>query len=124
MNPNKILLWLDDYRNPFDEKAEWTAFSPVPFDTIVWVRNYYQFCDYIEQEGLPYVVCFDHDLGEDSDGYTGKDCANYLVDYCLNHKLQLPYFASQSSNPAGRENILSLLENYKKFFESYEKTVH
>ena len=109
------MLWLDDSRNPFDENVKWTALAPYPFDNIVWVRTYYQFVDYINENGLPYEICFDHDLGTDSGDYTGKDCANYLVDYCFEHKKPLPYFASQSSNPPGRENILKYLEQARDF---------
>lgn len=120
MENKKVLLWLDDVRDPFDEKVKWAAFSPVPFDYICWVRTYYQFCDYIENEELPYVICFDHDLGDDSNGYTGKDCANFLVEYCLNNKKPLPYFASQSANKPGKDNILGLLEQASKILEKYK----
>ena len=111
----KTLLWLDDVRDPFGQEVNWTAFSPVPFDTVVWVKSYYEFCDYIKDKGVPYVICFDHDLGEDSNGYTGKDCANFLVDYCIEHHEQLPYFGSQSANPVGRENIINYLQQAKLF---------
>ena len=110
----KTLLWLDDVRDPFDREVKWTAFSPVPFDTVVWVKSYYEFCEYIKNEGVPYAICFDHDLGEDSNGYTGKDCANFLVEYCMDNNQNIPFFSSQSSNPAGKENIIKLLEQARR----------
>ena len=111
----KTLLWLDDYRNPFDTEIDWKVFFPVPdVEYITWVRTYDQFCDFIKEEGVPYAVCLDHDLGDDSNGYDGKDAANFLVDYCMKHNKSIPYFGSQSANPAGRENIMKYLEQAKE----------
>ena len=110
MKNNRALLWLDDLRNPFDTEANWTSVSPVPFDEIRWCKSYNEFCEYIKTEGLPYVICFDHDLGEE---HSGKDCANFLVEYCLENNQSIPYFASQSSTPPGKDNILGLLEQAK-----------
>ena len=34
----KILLWLDDWRNPLDEEIDWMVFSPIGRDVnVVWV---------------------------------------------------------------------------------------
>lgn len=61
---------------------------------------------------MPDVIWFDHDLGE---GKNGKDCANFLVDFCMTQKKRLPEYHSQSQNPVGRENIIKLLDCYKNF---------
>jgi hypothetical protein len=127
------LLWLDDYRNPFEN--DWLNFSPIPQPfTIIWVKSYKQFVDYIYDNGLPTAICFDHDLGLEvaikarEKGMskrasrklkqlekTGFDCAKFLVDYCIDNQLDLPKWNIQSANPVGKENINSLLLNYQKF---------
>ncbi len=127
----KRLLWLDDTRNPLED--DWLVFSPIeqPFK-VFWLKSYYEFVDWITAYGLPDAICFDHDLGDNFElrekgqfehwfnvvenrEYTGKDCANWLVDYCLDNNLDLPKYNIQSANPVGKENIKSLLENFQKF---------
>jgi hypothetical protein len=107
------LLWLDDIRNPF--VANWIMqFAPKFCDNeegIVWVKNYDEFIKWINSNGLPDMIAFDHDLGEGKSGY---DCAKFLVDYCIDNQLKLPNWVVQSANPVGRENINALLFNYKK----------
>lgn len=117
----KTLLWLDDLRNPF--KDNWVRdFSPIGIECeIIWIKKYYDFCYYIEESGIPDAICFDHALSDihcNKSTYkekTGYDCAKFLVEYCLDNKLQLPLWSIQSSNPAGKTNIQALLENYTKF---------
>ena len=91
-------LYLDDLR-------------PIPegFDG---VRSFDEFVSYITENGLPDYISFDHDLGEGKSGY---DCAKWLVDYCLDHKLDMPGFSVHSQNPVGRENIEGLLVSYKRY---------
>lgn len=129
----KKLLWLDDYRNPMEN--DWLIFSPIgPVVEVYWVKSFYEFTNWITKNGLPDGICFDHDLGKNTEielrnnGFSkkearrlkgeeksGYDAAKWLVDYCINNKMQLPPFTSQSANPTGRENIESLLNNFKKF---------
>ena len=110
----KRLLWLDDIRNPF--VADWLLqYAPdYEKDEVVWVKNYTEFVDWINENGLPEMICFDHDLGE-SDEMTGYDCAKWLVEYCMDNDLDLPMWDIQSANPVGRDNINGILNNYKKF---------
>lgn len=131
----KKLLWLDDFRNPFlnHEKN-----VPQGFE-IHWVLNYDQFVEWIQLYGLPELISFDHDLADEhytpeyfwndyqeskkyqdwrSASYkekTGKDCANWLVNYCLDNELNLPDFLIHSANPVGADNIRGLLEGFNKF---------
>ncbi|MES3018193.1 MAG: cyclic-phosphate processing receiver domain-containing protein [Bacteroidota bacterium] len=126
----KILLWLDDIRNPLEDN--WLVFSPIeqPFE-VVWMKTYKEFTRWITNNGLPTGICFDHDLSDFQamkSGYpelmedvdypleekTGKDCANWLVEYCMDKNLKLPLYNIQSANPAGKENINSLLQNFIK----------
>lgn len=142
----KKLLWLDDVRDPFEQISEeggsWLVFSPLekPFETI-WVKTYDEFVDYITLNGLPDGICFDHDLGKDialaniksgmskreakkirrNSTKTGKDCANWLVDYCIDNNQELPLYNIQSANPIGKENIDGLLKNYLKYCNNLNK---
>src|SRR5690554_5209013 len=80
-------------------------------DGFVLVENYVEFTEFIEQNGLPDFISFDHDLGEEKTGY---DCAKMLVEYCLDRQITLPDFAVHSQNPVGKQNIESLLGNFRK----------
>ena len=124
---SKTLLWLDDIRNPNTEN--WLDYSPIekPFKTI-WVKNYNDFVEWIEQNGLPTAICFDHDLEPDiingdpmkpwectiEYAKTGFDCAKWLVDYCIDSNRPLPKYNIQSANPIGADNINGLLTNFNK----------
>lgn len=114
----KKLLWLDDIRDPFENNGEWLIFSPLeqPYE-VIWIKSYVDFVDYINNNGLPDGICFDHDLGDENEK-TGYDCAKYLVDYCLDKNLVLPLYNIQSANPVGKDNINGLLINYNKYYEN------
>lgn len=120
----KSLIFLDDFRDPFNEKWWVEDFSPIGTDVeITWVKRYRDFVSWIETNGLPDAICFDHDIENfyisksTYKEYTGYDCAKWLVDYCLDNNLPLPLYGIQSSNPAGKENIDKLLINYNKHYE-------
>ena len=127
-------LFLDDVRQVRD------ACYYMPNPKVYWdegwdiVRNYVEFVDYINKNGLPELVSFDHDLADihyevdfqdwndntaDQLGVeeTGLDCAKWLVDYCEKNSLKLPEFLVHSANPVGRTNIRKYLENAKKHLE-------
>lgn len=93
-------LYLDDLR-------------PIPQGHI-GLRSYTEFVTYIIKNGLPDFISFDHDLGLQESGF---DCAKWLVNYCLDNNLQLPAFNVHSQNPVGKQNIYSLLQNFKKIME-------
>lgn len=111
----KKLLWLDDIRNPF--VGVWLVGYAPEFaygeGEIIWVKNYDEFTKWIEENGLPNMIAFDHDLGETMSGF---DCAKWLVDYCIDNEVKLPKWTIQSANPVGSDNINGLLNNYRKHF--------
>lgn len=124
---NKRLVWIDDIRNPLEN--DWLVFSPIssPYD-VFWVKSYYEFVEWVNKNGIPDGICFDHDLADVHmdpnidwtipqyfDEKTGKDCANWLVDYCIDNDTDLPLWNIHSGNPVGKDNIKSYLTNYKKF---------
>jgi hypothetical protein len=91
-------LYLDDIRNPTTDG--WKI-----------VRSYNDFVKWIETNGIPDLISFDHDLGE-TDEKTGYDCAKWLCEYCWDNGLPIPEYNVHSANPVGRDNILHLLKNF------------
>ncbi len=137
---NKILLFLDDLRDPEEDQwKKWLEqYSPIeqPYK-IIWVKSYDEFKEFIDLHVFPDAICWDHDLGgimkkelvakgmskrkakivrQEMNLPTGYDCAKYLVELCLDHNLPLPKYAIQSANPVGKENIDMLLKNYNKHY--------
>lgn len=89
-------LFLDDERNP-----------PSPIWDIA--RSYDEFVAYIDKHGVPDVISFDHDLGDNE--FDGMDCVKFLIE----KDLPINMFIVHSMNPVGRENLLGLLKNWKNF---------
>ena len=132
----KTLLWLDDIRDPNDNIWwNWIAKEGVNLThfNLVWVKSYDEFTKWIKFNGLPEVICFDHDLGEDvaqdrvsrgmskrgarklkRETLSGFDCTKWLVEYCLDKQMPFPEYRIQSANPVGAENIRGLIENFRK----------
>ena len=118
---SKKILWLDDYRNPY----EWIPYIKMVYprmvkepNVVIWVKSYNEFVEYITNHGLPDAIGFDHDLADEGPNEkTGYDAAKFLVEYCLENNADLPEFESQSTNPAGRENIINLLNNFKRYVQ-------
>lgn len=131
MITNNDYLFLDDVRNPKDVYEYTNNFLYVEQAFII-VRNYNEFVNYITTNGIPYFVSFDHDLGEDQYAphevqkeyasweewmnrqefteKTGYDCAKFLVEYCKNNNIEVPYFYCHSMNPVGKKRIDDLLK--------------
>lgn len=126
-------IFLDDERIP--KNVSWVELPLVEWTV---ARNYKQFVDIIEKHGIPKFISFDHDLADEhyrasmynpdkhysnyyTDGTfkekTGFDCAEWLVNYCIDNKLDIPPYCVHSMNPIGKENIEGLLEGYKKSLE-------
>jgi hypothetical protein len=133
MKNNK--LFLDDVRSPKDA----IGLVPDKHNKFYWendwdvVKDYNEFVLYIETNGVPKFVSFDHDLGDTAmDEYfrnvatkgtldydnikekTGLDCAKFLVEYCVDENQTLSEYIVHSANPVGKKNIESFLENAKK----------
>jgi hypothetical protein len=128
------ILFLDDLRTPTDVGD---YIFPIELRLLYnhkdWkiVRNFEQFVNQIKYYGLPALVSFDHDLGEEEikeniqtqknekkdqkQSKSGYDCAKWLVDYCISKKEKLPDFLVHSMNPVGSQNIKEYLLNFKKF---------
>lgn len=90
-------LYLDDLRS-----------TPENFER---VYDYDEFVNFINKNGVPEFISFDHDLGE---GKTGFDCAKFLVEFCLDNGVSEINFQVHSQNPVGKENIEKLLDNFNR----------
>ena len=121
-------LFLDDIRDPSDPFTYTQNHKYVDLSWVV-VRNYPEFVDEISQRyikgELPELISFDHDLAGDpyqemmTPSYnefgerTGYHCAKWLIDFCIDTDTKLPEYLVHSMNPAGKENILSLLKSFE-----------
>lgn len=123
----KKALYLDDKRTPT---------STIPgYEPWHVVRSYDEFIKWITKNGIPDIISFNHDLGEehmadyfkqfmekgyqipDYDNYTsptGLDCAKWLAEYIQNNNLVLKLVSVHSTNPVGASNIQSYINGFKK----------
>ena len=116
-------LFLDDIRTPSmahnASKGLGLDYSP----TVNWViaRDYFEFVEIVNKYFYEIeLVSFDHDLAcVDSDGreWTGKDAADYLINYCLDHNTHFPDWYAHTDNTAGRQNIIGSIKGYLKSIE-------
>ncbi len=125
------IIWIDDIRDPHMELyykgsgiIRYKSVLPKEFlslisneePEIIWCKNYNEFITYIYHnterfDRVSTCICFDHDLGPGKDGL---DCAKYLINYIIETHDILPFYECHSNNLAGKENIISYLESYKK----------
>lgn len=117
MKKKITILWLDDVRDPNDFKDFYISLFTSVYDEIVWVKNYNEFVNYITNNEFPDYIFFDHDLGEELNGY---DCCKFVVDFMMDHNLDpnIPSFIVQSANSVGRDNIRGLINNYIEFYNN------
>ena len=104
MTQARWCLFLDDERTP-KTRTDW-----------VIARSVADAISLIKKNGCPFLISFDHDLGHQVP--TGHDFAKWLVDQDQDQKISFPQdfsFEVHSANPAGRDNILSLMNSYLKF---------
>lgn len=129
-----VFLFLDDIREP-EHVFEYT--KEEMFLNKKWevVRNFDEFKNHIETNGMPFFISFDHDLADthytpehlwtDYDKSkewqdkqvhkekTGYECAVWLVDFCIDNNLPLPKYYCHSMNPVGKDNIVGLLRSFQ-----------
>lgn len=125
---NEVNIFLDDYGQPQDA-FKYTRNECYLINKWVTVKNYDKFVkaiDYHTEMGIKIrLISFDHDLADahygngpiDYDNVkekTGFHCAKYVIDNCMNHGLALPAYLCHSMNPVGKENIISILDQYRR----------
>lgn len=134
------LLFLDDVRQPKDCCSYMPNAKFYWDNEFVVVKNYDEFVNTITERynnnEFPEIISFDHDLADehyrpsmyDKDGHysnyyndgtfkekTGYSCAQWLIDFCIDKAENLPRYVVHSMNPVGAQNILGLLEGYKRY---------
>lgn len=117
-------LFLDDERMPSD--VTWVNIGSGPWEI---VRSYAEAVAWVQQNGFPDHISFDHDLGyeafdTDENGIvivtdatpapSGYDFAKWLIDFDMDTGSMPEYFSFtvHSMNPIGAENIKYLLNGY------------
>ena len=132
----KYNLFLDDVRDPSLCLNYKTKFMPenrrrYSMENWVIVRNYSDFSETIKSKfsagEFPGLISFDHDLADihyDSNEFkesfeyheeTGADCANFIVQFCLDNELDLPEFYVHSANPLGAQRIYENMQDYYRY---------
>jgi hypothetical protein len=135
-------IYLDDLRTPNMSAKHFPNLASLYLkDDWIIVRNVKEFIDLVtskyEAGEWPVFISFDHDLADehtkffyDNGGWasppnpeygnfkelTGMSAAKWLIDFILDNHLPIPGYAVHSANPAGRENIQGILDNFKQFY--------
>ena len=129
-NQTLNILWLDDQREPYNyfsknsNSGAWMRnhnfYSQNVFNkynpNFIWVKNLNEFKNYIINNGLPNMVSFDHDIKPknfEGEYENGADVANWLIKYCQQNNLKLPWCFAHSANKNGIEKINKIINNYK-----------
>ena len=111
-------LFIDDERVPMD--VTWGTWQDQAlYRDADWViaRNWFEVLEIVVTFGLPSMISFDHDLGENEK--TGYEIAQKLCDMIMDG-IDLPKnfeFRVHSKNPVGAENIRSYMNNFLKHME-------
>lgn len=123
-------LFLDDERQPKDV-ASYQDNGIYMREPWFVVKNFNEFKSYIENNQMPDVISFDHDLTYDHYRYavtsyipyaefkekTGYHCLIWLILYCNKNKMHLPQIMIHTMNKEGRNNMINLLDAYKMIVE-------
>jgi hypothetical protein len=118
-------LYLDDLRVPSMSNSDGRGLGSAYSATDKWtiVRDYFEFVDVIKNNFDEIeLISFDHDLACYKDGkeYTGKDAANFLIDYCLDNDKKFPNWFVHSDNTSGKSNIIGVILNYLSRIEGID----
>ena len=134
MKTNKLKLFLDDIRVPNDawiypERVK--LLEKTDTHNCEWeiVRNYNDFCEFINKYGIPEIVSFDHDLDTSHMEHyfnitsktgvieyeklkipTGKHCAEYFVDKWKEAGKPKVHVLVHSANRWGQTEIKKVLK--------------
>jgi hypothetical protein len=116
-------VFLDDIRLPNMSHNENKGLGSQYSSTSTWVilRDYFEFVDFVKIKFNEIkLVSFDHDLacyGENGREFTGKDAADFLINYCLDNNKKFPSWYVHSDNTSGKSNIIGAITNYLKVVE-------
>lgn len=131
-------LFLDDERVPYSPHGShedaWYYTQNLNYIDLKWkiVRSYEEFVAYIEKNGIPQLISFDHDLADEHYQYlltqndvdytkykekTGMECVKWLCDYCIDNNKKFPEHLIHTQNIIGSINMRKYIENFKKIHE-------
>lgn len=125
-------LYLDDLRTPC-VSFDWVKDIRYLTEDWVVVRSHMDFVAHVEKHGVPKLVSFDHDMGEEHYQYananaigqevyetfelpTGFHTAKWFIEHCIQLDVPVPEVLIHTMNLAGGENIKSLFTTYDKYF--------
>lgn len=119
-------LFLDDNRTL---EMAWRMTSKTDYLLKEWVivRSYEEFVEYIEENGMPDLISYDHDLGdvnpEDPNHLekTGYSCVKWLIEYCLDYDINMTSYMIHTNNPRGRKDIHETIQNFIRFKQDGSK---
>jgi hypothetical protein len=126
-------LFLDNTQTP-DVIAQHISNQEVKkyYNTGDWdiVRSYNEFIEYIEKRGLPDFISFGYCYANNSSATlteeellntpyqkkekNGVQCANWLIEYCVNKKKNLPKFFVHSTDLIEKKRIEQILSSFNK----------
>lgn len=115
-------LFLDDIRIPSmsHNNMRGLGINYSPTENWVIARDYFEFIDIVNKHFDEIdLVSFDHDLACVKNGreYTGKDAADYLINYCLDNNKNFPNWYAHTDNTSGRQNIIGSITSYLRKVE-------
>ncbi len=118
-------LFLDDIRIPgmSHNAKKGLGLDYLPTDLWVIARDYFEFVEIVNKHFDEIkLVSFDHDLACVKDGreWTGKDAADYLINYCLDHYKKFPDWYAHTDNTSGRQNIIGAITGYLRAIEDVD----
>lgn len=117
-----VLLFLDDEREPKDcTWIDYRKYIELGYEFVI-VRTFGQFEFFINNNPIPSVISFDHDIQDfvDNEEKTGYDCMKFFCDFYEKSKETLDFYPEMiyhTQNPIGKKNMQAYSENYKKFKE-------
>jgi len=101
LEPIPWRLFMDDERFPADNDPDWKI-----------ARSVGQAKALVEENGLPYYMSLDHDMGEELTGY---DFVKWLCEWIIQNDAKWTHkFYVHSQNPIGAKNMRMYLDSFTK----------
>ena len=112
-------VFLDDIRNP-NMSHNYNHGLGTDYDWVI-ITDYFEFVKFIKSNFDEIeLISFDHDLAcYNNNGveFTGKDAADFLVNFCLDNHKKFPNWYVHSDNTPGKANIIGTILNYLRVIE-------
>lgn len=109
---NEIILWVDNIKDPFKEDILNFIFIKNIDATVIWIQNYKEFEQHILANGLPDKIFFNYKVSEET---LEVDCIRFLIRYCMNYAILLPYYSFVQNSGVNITSIKAILDQYEEF---------